>query len=77
MENYEKGEVQELEDKSTLTISESTLRMHVNSGSKIKNLMGFAMNKMKASNMMLYFKANGMNKLCFLFHVLCNNIACK
>lgn len=57
MENYEKGEVQELEDKSTLTISESTLRMHVNSGSKIKNLMGFAMNKMKASNMMLYFNA--------------------
>ncbi len=47
MENYEKGDVQELEDKSSLQVSESAIRMHVHSGSKIKNLMGFAMNRFK------------------------------
>ena len=48
VENYEKGEVKELEIKNPrLPFHPSCVHMKVNNGSKIKNLMGFAMSKLK------------------------------
>ncbi|KAL4217506.1 Solute carrier 2 [Mactra antiquata] len=47
MENYSKGEVKELEDPMVFTLSTNDINMRVAAGSKIRNLMGFAMNKIK------------------------------
>lgn len=47
MENYEKGEVKELEDVLPAWFPSSAVCMKVNTGSKIRNLMSFALNKMK------------------------------
>ena len=49
MENYEKGEVREIEDDVTLETDENALHMKVNQGSKIRNLIGYAMKKFKVS----------------------------
>lgn len=47
MENYEKGEVKELEDHVKMQcVLENAVRMNVNAGSKIQNLMKFAEKKM-------------------------------
>lgn len=47
MENYEKGEVKELEDHVNMQcVLENAVRMNVNAGSKIHNLMRFAEKKM-------------------------------
>ena len=52
VENYEKGEVKETEqDWSSLGLDfhSSVVHMRVSGGSKIRNLMGYAMKKMKVS----------------------------
>jgi len=47
VENYEKGEVKELEDHVKMQcVLEDAVRMNVNAGSKIPNLMRFAEKKM-------------------------------
>jgi len=47
VENYEKGEVKELEDHVKMQcVLENAVRMNVNAGSKIQNLMKFAEKKM-------------------------------
>lgn len=47
MENYEKGEVKELEDHVNMQcVLENAVRMNVNAGSKIHNLMKFAEKKL-------------------------------
>ncbi|KAL3831505.1 hypothetical protein ACJMK2_023246 [Sinanodonta woodiana] len=51
MENYTKGEIKEVTEAPVFPIQEDTgVEMKVNSGSKIKNLMGFAMIKIKEPN---------------------------
>lgn len=48
MENYEKGETKKVsEDCLPLALDDNTVAMKVNYGSKIRNLMGFAMKKIK------------------------------
>ncbi|XP_064614194.1 ribonuclease P protein subunit p25-like protein [Liolophura sinensis] len=48
MENYEKGETRKVsEDCLPLALDNNTVAMKVNYGSKIRNLMGFAMKKIK------------------------------
>ena len=47
MENYEKGDVREVDDDMDLTFDPGVIHMKVSAGSKIRNLMGFAMKKMK------------------------------
>jgi len=47
VENYEKGEVKELEDHVNMQcLLENAVHMNVNAGSKIHNLMRFAAKKM-------------------------------
>ena len=45
MENYTKGEVKEVEDPYPFSVDEA-LQMRITAGSKIRNVMGFAMKKM-------------------------------
>ena len=47
MEQYNKGQVRVLEVPPVFTLDESGVEMKVNAGSKIRNLMGFAMKKLK------------------------------
>ncbi|XP_053386134.1 ribonuclease P protein subunit p25-like [Mercenaria mercenaria] len=47
MENYEKGEVQEVEEPPVFTLGNKDVHMRVAAGSKIRNLMGYAMKKIK------------------------------
>ncbi|XP_052811711.1 ribonuclease P protein subunit p25-like protein [Mya arenaria] len=47
MENYEKGEVKEVEDSPVFHLGESDVFMRVSGGSKIRNVMGYAMKKIK------------------------------
>ena len=52
VEHYEKGEVKEMEiAENTLSFHSTCIHMKVNNGSKIKNLMGFAISKMKVSDL--------------------------
>ena len=57
MENYKKGEVRELEDCTRLQMSESAVHMKVNYGSKIRNLMGYAIKKMKVRDSFIPWKS--------------------
>ena len=45
MENFTKGEVKELDDPYPFSVDEA-LQMRITQGSKIRNVMGFAMKKM-------------------------------
>ena len=47
MENYTKGEVKEVEEAPVFSLDETGVLMRVTGGSKIRNLMGFAMKKIK------------------------------
>ena len=47
VENYVKGEEREVEDKVDLPFHENVIHMKVASGSKIRNVMGYAMKQMK------------------------------
>ena len=47
MENYTKGEVKEVEEPPVFSLDETGIQMRVTGGSKLKNLMGFAMKKIK------------------------------
>ena len=47
MENYTKGETVEEDAPPTFPQDEALVEMRVNAGSKIWNLMGFAMKKIK------------------------------
>lgn len=47
MENYTKGEVREVEEPPVFSLDETGVQMRVTGGSKLKNLMGFAMKKIK------------------------------
>ena len=48
VENYEKGEVREIdEEDNSLVTDENAFHMKVAHGSKIRNLMGYAMKRMK------------------------------
>lgn len=47
MENYSKGEVKEVEEAPVFSLGSKDVHMRVNSGSKIRNLMGYAMKKIK------------------------------
>lgn len=47
MEQYDKGEVRVVEAPPIFVLNETGIEMKVNAGSKIRNLMGFAMKKMK------------------------------
>ena len=49
MENYDKGEVKEVEEPPVFPLDETGIQMRVTGGSKIRNLMGFAMKKIKVS----------------------------
>ena len=54
VENYEKGEVKELEDHVKMQcVLENAIHMNVNTGSKIPNLMNFAERKMNVR--LVYF----------------------
>ena len=50
MENYNKGEVKEVEEPPVFPLYETGVQMRVTGGSKIRNLMGFAMKKIKVSS---------------------------
>ncbi len=54
VENYRRGDVQEVKDCVRLKMSDSAVHMKVNYGSKIRNLMGYAMKKMKVGNCEIY-----------------------
>ncbi|XP_062574435.1 ribonuclease P protein subunit p25-like protein [Saccostrea cucullata] len=47
MENYTKGETREVEMEPVFEVNENCVDMKVNAGSKIRNVMGYAMNKVK------------------------------
>ena len=47
MENYEKGEVKEVEDSPVFSLDSNDIMMRVAAGSKIHNLMGYAMKRIK------------------------------
>lgn len=47
MENYTKGEVKEVELQPVFVLDNSGIEMRVNAGSKIRNLLGYSMKKMK------------------------------
>lgn len=47
MENYSKGKTTEVGDIIDLQFDENAVHMRVAAGSKIKNLMGFAMKQIK------------------------------
>ena len=47
MENYEKGQVVEVEEPPVFALADSDVHMRVSGGSKIRNVMGFAMKKVK------------------------------
>lgn len=47
MENYTKGETREVEMEPLFEVDQTGVDMKVNAGSKIRNLMGYAMNKVK------------------------------
>ncbi|XP_048754571.1 ribonuclease P protein subunit p25-like protein [Ostrea edulis] len=47
MENYTRGETREVEMEPVFEIDKDCVDMKVNAGSKIRNLMGYAMNKVK------------------------------
>ena len=48
MDQYEKGETKELEcEDLKLPLVDNVIHMRVNHGSKIRNLMGYAIKKMK------------------------------
>ena len=51
MENYVKGEVKEVEECDVFTLGSNDVHMRVAAGSKIRNLMGYAMKKIKVSNL--------------------------
>ena len=53
VEHYEKGEVSEVDVRPSLHFMHSCIHMKVTNGSKIKNLMGFAMKKIKVFNVKL------------------------
>ena len=55
MENYTKGEVKEVEEPPVFSLDETGIQMRVTGGSKLKNLMGFAMKKIKVSNMLMQY----------------------
>lgn len=50
MENYTKGETREVEMEPLFEVDQTCVDMKVNAGSKIRNLMGYAMNKIKVSD---------------------------
>lgn len=50
MENYTKGETREVEMEPLFEVDQTGVDMKVNAGSKIRNLMGYAMNKVKVSD---------------------------
>lgn len=50
MENYTKGETREVEMEPLFEVDQTCVDMKVNAGSKIRNLMGYAMNKVKVSD---------------------------
>lgn len=49
MENYVKGEVVEVEEPPIFSLAENSVHMRVSGGSKIRNVMGYAMKKIKVS----------------------------
>lgn len=49
MENYEKGEVVEVEEPPVFTLADNDVHMKVSGGSKIRNVMGYAMKKIKVT----------------------------
>jgi hypothetical protein len=49
MENYLKGEVREVEMPDMFSLGKKDVHMKVAAGSKIRNLMGYAMKKIKVS----------------------------
>ncbi|XP_063421942.1 ribonuclease P protein subunit p25-like protein isoform X1 [Mytilus trossulus] len=65
MEQYDKGEVRVVEAPPIFVLNETGIEMKVNAGSKIRNLMGFAMKKMKEptiKQMTWNGSGNAMNK---------------
>ncbi|XP_052095495.1 ribonuclease P protein subunit p25-like protein [Mytilus californianus] len=65
MEQYDKGEVRMVEAPPIFILNETGIEMKVNAGSKIRNLMGFAMKKMKEptiKQMTWNGSGNAMNK---------------
>ena len=65
MENYTKGEVEEVEEPPVFSLDETGVQMRVTGGSKLKNLMGFAMKKIKVSSVTLLKHAHA---ICFDFY---------
>ena len=56
VENYEKGEVKELEDHVKMPcLQENAIHMNVNTGSKIHNVMKFAERKMNVRLIYSFF----------------------
>jgi len=47
MENYSKGEVREIEMTSVFVLDDAAVEMKVNANSKIRNLLGYSMKKIK------------------------------
>lgn len=65
MEQYQKGEVRVVVTTSVFVMDESGVEMKVNAGSKIRNLMGFALTKIKEpgiKQMTWNGSGNAMNK---------------
>ena len=60
MEYYEKGDVVEITDNIPLNFSETCLHMKVGYGSKIKNLIGYALKKFKVSL-----------EIYYMYYILC------
>ena len=59
MENYEKGETQEVDDGVDLEFAENVIHMRVMGGSKTRNLMGYAMTKLKVQLIKLTLVIHG------------------
>lgn len=53
MENYVKGEVREVEESPAFSLGTNDVHMRVAAGSKIRNLMGYAMKKIKVSKVLM------------------------
>ena len=72
VDNYEKGEVKQLEHVLPEWFSQEALYMQVNAGSKIRNLMTFAMKKFKVMPFSVNLFSEELNLISAVFWIIKN-----
>lgn len=69
MENYTRSEVVHIDDKMPLDAHPSTVHMKVTNGSKIRNLLGFALKKIKVSPVLIMIFNVKLKPGLFIIHI--------